>query len=847
VNGTYNYWLVALSLIVASLASYTALNLATRISSSEGRAANVWLIVGAFAMGTGIWAMHFIGMLAFSLPVPMGYSISTTLVSMAIAVAVSAFALIIVTRHTLGLRKLILGGVLMGVGICAMHYTGMAAMETSPPIQYEWRLFSASVVIAIVAAFAALWIAFTLKTDTFRYAKPASAVVMGLAITGMHYTGMAAAQFAPDTICLTGPSVDNSWMAGTIAGVTFLVLCVTLVMSVLDARHASETAEMTVSLQRANRELQQQALHDGLTGLPNRTLLEDRIEQAIEQSKRAKAAFAVLFVDLDRFKVINDSLGHSVGDEVLKRIAERLRSTVREEDTVSRLGGDEFVILLKQVMQPEDAQHVAEKIANVIATSIRVLEHEIFISPSVGVAVYPFDGTIAADLIKHADAAMYHVKKAGRNGVQRYLPEMATFYPDRVHLETDLRGALAAGELELFYQPKIDVLAGTVVGVEALIRWRSPKRGLVVPAEFIPIAEETGLIIPIGEWALHQACRQARTWRVAGLKNLTVAVNISAVQWRQSNFVDIVANALEESGLEPSCLELEITETVVMQNAAETILMLDRLDAMGVRLSIDDFGTGYSSLAYLKRFPLSSLKIDRAFINDLTTDPDDALITMAMINLSHDLKLSVVAEGVETEAQLNFLHAHGCDVLQGYYFSKPLDSRACEQFIMGFAGKVLPQASRSIRSSAVLLVDGSEQELEALEEIWRSEGFRTVKASAVENAYEILATDAIQFVVSEYHMATQNGIEFLTNVRRMYPSVIRILHAHAQDAAIFAAAINQAAVHKFLSKTWDPERTRLELREAFALMPARRQAPQRDRAKALSPITTLERYADANR
>src|SRR3990170_3631564 len=267
---------------------------------------------------------------------------------------------------------------------------------------------------------------------------------------------------------------------------------------------------------------------------------------------------------------------------------------------------------------------------------------------------------------------------------------METFYPDRVHLETDLRGALAAGELELFYQPKVDVVAGTVAGVEALIRWRSPKRGLVVPAEFNPIAEETGLIIPIGEWVLQQACRQARAWQDRGLNGLTVAVNISAVQWQQSNLVDIVANALQESGLDPSSLELELTETVVMQNAAETIVMFDRIDAMGVRLSIDDFGTGYSSLAYLKRFPLSSLKIDRAFINDLTIDADDALITKAMINLSHDLNLSVVAEGVETEAQLSFLRAHGCDVLQGYYFSKPLDASQCEQFMMGYAVKVAP-------------------------------------------------------------------------------------------------------------------------------------------------------------
>jgi diguanylate cyclase (GGDEF)-like protein len=640
---------------------------------------------------------------------------------------------------------------------------------------------------------------------------------MGLAITGMHYTGMAAAQFAPDTVCLTGPSVDNSWMAGTIAGITFLILSVTLVMSVLDARHASETAQMTISLQKANKELQHQALHDGLTKLPNRTLLEDRIEQTIEHSRRAGVVFAVLFVDLDRFKVINDSLGHLVGDEVLRVVAERLRAAVRKEDTVSRLGGDEFVLLLKHVIEAEDALAVAQKVANVVGTPIHVFEHQIFVSPSVGVSVYPFDGTTASDLIKHADAAMYHVKKAGRNGVQRYSGQMSTFQPGRIELESDLRVALAEGQLELFYQPKVHAPTGTLSGVEALLRWRSPKRGLVGPADFIPLAEETGLIIPIGEWVLREACLQARRWQDEGLEGIKVAVNISGVQWRQSDLVEVIDSALKEAGLQPSCLELELTETMVMQNAAEAIRMLDRLNAMGVSLSIDDFGTGYSSLAYLKRLPLDSLKIDRAFVNDLVADPDDALITMAMINMAHNLKLSVIAEGVETEAQLNFLRSHGCDVIQGFYFSKPLEARECARFMKTLPKKRLPAGSPS--TPALLLLDDSHTELELLGRLWEQEGFRVLKASTTQTAYAMLASEpGIEAAIADHHLREEeSGVAFLANVRRLYPGVIRILSTLSDDFSMMPSAINEAGVHKFLSKRWDQDRLRAELRDACLL------------------------------
>ena len=675
-NGSYSYWLVVGSVIVAVLASYTALDLATRITASRGRNARLWLFGGAFSMGTGIWSMHFIGMLAFSLPIPMGYDAPMTLLSMLIAIVVSGFALFLVSRENLAWQNLLLGGVLMGLGIASMHYTGMAAMQTSPPIQYDALLFIASIVIAILASLAALAIAFTLRKDSLWmvYAKYLAAVIMGLAITGMHYTGMAAAQFAPDTICLSGPSVDNSWMAGTIALVTFLVLSTTRVLSAFDARMAIRTSRMAASLQKVNAELKHMVLHDPLTMLPNRLLLEDRISQAIGACRRANSRCAVLFVDLDRFKSVNDSLGHFVGDELLRSMAERLRGAMRGEDTVSRLGGDEFVVLLRQIEQDADAATVGRKIVEIAGAPFHINGQELSVTVSVGAALFPDHGATAQMLITNADAAMYHVKKSGRNAVQVFSPSMSTFFPDRLALENDLRRALERRELELHYQPKVDVRSGTMIGMEALVRWRHPTRGLVNPVEFIPLAEETALIIPLGQWVLREACRQNKAWQDQGLRPLRIAVNISGAQLRHDGLVDHVALALRETGLEARYLEVEITESVVMQNASSTVAMLDRLSQMGVHLAVDDFGTGYSSLSYLKRFPLNTLKIDSSFVRDLLTDRNGKVIVEAIIALAHSLKLEVVAEGVEEAAQLSCLQSLGSDQYQGFLHSKPLSA-----------------------------------------------------------------------------------------------------------------------------------------------------------------------------
>jgi diguanylate cyclase len=696
-TGNYNYWLVFLSLVVAILASYTALDLASRITASKGLAARAWLLGGAFAMGAGIWSMHFVAMLAFSLPIDTVYDVGVTLMSMLIAVVVSGFALFTVTRDTLSTRNLIQGGVMMGIGISSMHYTGMAAMEVLPGVRYDGPLFAASVGVAIAASIAALWIAFTLRahTGSVVQAKLGSAVIMGLAVVGMHYTGMAAAQFAPDAICTTTGFADNSWMAATIGGITFLILCETLVLSIIDARMTSRTARWAASLREANAELQHLALHDNLTKLPNRMLLQDRIQQAVEECRRSNTHCAVLFVDLDRFKAVNDSLGHFVGDDVLRAVAERLRSAVRVEDTVSRLGGDEFVVLLRHVTQTEDATRVARKIIDAVAVPVKSGGNELRITSSVGISVFPDHGDAAQTLISHADVAMYHVKKSGRNNFLVFSAEMSASFPKRLLLENDLRKALESGDFRLHYQPKIDVASGALSGMEALVRWQDAQRGLVLPGEFVPFTEETGLIVPIGRWVLHEACRQNRYWQDRGLPRVPVAVNISGVQFQQKDFVDCVAQALSQSGLEARWLELEITESVVMHDPPEAIVMIEKLRAMGVEISIDDFGTGYSSLSYLKRFRLQKLKIDQSFIHDISCDQDDAAIVRAIIALAHSLRLRVVAEGVEREDQLQFLRALGNDEYQGYLHSKPLAAAEFERYLASLAPQPAPQMALS--------------------------------------------------------------------------------------------------------------------------------------------------------
>ncbi len=430
--------------------------------------------------------------------------------------------------------------------------------------------------------------------------------------------------------------------------------------------------DRTRGLEAANRQLRHLATHDALTGLPNRILLEDRLSQAIAHAARDGHSFAVAVFDLDRFKVVNDSFGHGAGDTLLKEVAARLQGVARSIDTVVRLGGDEFVMIIDNLAQPTDAQAVAQRALAVLHQPLRIGEQEIHTSASIGIALYPQDGSSVEALMAHADAAMYCVKQQGRNDVQFFTPGMDAATQDRGKLESDLHHALARGQFVLHYQPKVDAQSGLVRGAEALIRWLHPERGPVAPAVFIPLAEECGLIESIGNWVIREACRQARAWQDEGLTPTRVAVNLSAFQFRNGTLLATIRQALEEYRLDPAFLEVEITESALMSDPEESVSILRKLSEMGVLVSVDDFGTGYSSMSYLQRFPIDKLKIDRTFISDVTSSNDDASIVSAIVSLGHTLKLKVIAEGVETPEQLEFLQMLGCDQYQGYHYSKPM-------------------------------------------------------------------------------------------------------------------------------------------------------------------------------
>ncbi len=423
------------------------------------------------------------------------------------------------------------------------------------------------------------------------------------------------------------------------------------------------------------------AHHDPLTGLPNRLLLRDRVEQAQAQAARMQSHVALMFLDLDRFKTINDSLGHPVGDAMLKEAVGRLRSCVRESDTISRQGGDEFIILLNDVRDGEAVSRVADKIHQRMAEPFVIGEHTLIGSFSIGIALYPEDGSDFDSLLQKADTAMYHAKEAGRNGYRFFTEEMNQQVVEHLTLETQLRRAIDNREFVVHYQPQLDLSEGRIIGVEALLRWNSPESGLVSPGKFIPVAENSGLIVPIGAWVLGEVCRQARAWQDAGLPPFVVAVNLSAIQFKRLDLVNTVINALVLADLDSQWLELELTESILIQDAEVTLDTVRRLKALGVKLSVDDFGTGYSSLAYLKRFAVDKLKIDQSFVRDLVSDPDDAAIVRAIIQMAHSLKLKTIAEGVENEELANLLHVFHCDEIQGFWFAHPMPAAELESFM----------------------------------------------------------------------------------------------------------------------------------------------------------------------
>lgn len=799
----WNGYLIVLSVLMAMFGVFSALSHIENMRESSGKVAFLVMCCGAVTLGVAIWSMHFIGMLAFHLPINTAYDPPLSLLSIAPSVAGTLAAFLIVQNRKPTLSRIVFAGVVMGLGVSAMHYTGMAALKMQPPITYNPALYLMSILIGIIAAIGALLIVFggaekepiTLKKQVL------GAVVMGFALSAMHYTAIAGANFSFDSICTVESSgIDNSLLALIVTALVLVFFSASSMLSVLRrgvvleklrvahsrlTMHSKELRQVEDKLSgildsipmvvwsisplhellymnpaadviygrsvaefkadpallrsivhpddrlrvtqwlarvlahkpltlkyrivrpdgeirwledraRTARDAEGRALrldgvatdiserkasderieylanYDALTDLPNRNLLMNRLQQSLIRARRAHAKLGVLFLDIDRFKTINDSFGHPFGDSLLKEFARRLKLTVRDGDTVARLGGDEFVIILADIREPENAARLALRVLQAFALPVFADGRELHITTSIGVSVYPDDGDEPDLLLKHADVAMFRAKKEkGGNCFHCYTLEMGEKALEKVKLEHALHQALENNEFVLHYQPQLDLKTGRVISLEALIRWNHPEMGAIPPGRFIQLAEETGLIVSIGEWVLRTACAQVSAWRKEGF-DLNIAVNVSGRQLEQKNMPLMVRSILASTGLDPSCLELELTESMLMNDSEGTILILNQLKAIGIKMSIDDFGTGFSSLSYLTRFPIDIIKIDQSFIADLDKKSEAASIVLTVIALAKALALHTVAEGVETIEQLDFLHANACDAMQGYFFSRPL-------------------------------------------------------------------------------------------------------------------------------------------------------------------------------
>ena len=573
-------------------------------------------------------------------------------------------------------------------------------------------------------------------------------------------------------------------------------------------------------------QLERKSNFDDLTGLPNRNLLNDRIAGAIARSSGGKSCMAVLTINLDRFKSINDSLGHSAGDQVLRDVAQRLGEVAGRMDTLARLDGDEFVLVIES-REPDAATRQALSLLEMLAPPFRFGEREFFLTGSIGIAVTPKDGEDGATLLRNASAAMFRAKAGGGNRLNYYTPEMNARSLDRMDMENGLRRALDRSELVVYYQPQINLRTGEIIGAEALVRWQHPERGLVMPGEFIGLAEDCGLILPLGEWVLRTACAQNKAWQEAGLPPVTVAVNISARQFAAQDMAKLVAKILAETGLGAHYLELELTESTAMADADAFIKTTEQLKRQSISLSIDDFGTGFSSLSYLKRFAIDRVKIDQSFVSDIVFDPNSATIALAIISLAHSLKFSTIAEGIETEAQLNFLRQRNCDEMQGYYFSKAVEASEFEQMLRD-RRKLEFSATAPLTNRTLLLVDDEPGILSSLRRLFRREGYTILTAGSGMEGLKLLASNPVDVIISDARMPEMDGAEFLGKARAIYPDAVRMMLSGYTDLEAVTTAVNQGELFSFLTKPWDDASLIETVHDAFRHS-ERRQGKQRAR------------------
>ncbi|MDP1524090.1 MAG: EAL domain-containing protein [Methylotenera sp.] len=832
-NIFWNTSLIALSVIVAVAGSFTALAHAARMRHAQGSTSIAWMVSGGITLGMAIWSMHFVGMLAFHLPIPLSYDLPLTLLSAVPAMAAALLGFYVLRTPAVSNTRIFLAGLFMGAGISSMHYIGMAALKMSPAITYNPGIYALSIFIAIAASWIALLMMFRgeqIKLPEYvRFAL--GSLVMGLAISGMHYTSMQGVTISPGSVCMGGAvHIDSPalaiivslvsllWFGGGILAASFdqrLARHNALALSQLQHLHSTleksandaaasmlhdlsesekkmrsvvegaldcivmmdekgslvefnPAAERTFGYKReevigrnfadviipfasrkahregferfgktgqstmlgkrielnamhangrefpvelaitafdwtgsrmmvgflrditerkkAEFEINNLAFYDPLTKLPNRRLLRERLESMLDMEVAYKTYSAILFIDLDNFKTLNDTRGHDIGDLLLMEVAERLKSCVRSEDTVARLGGDEFVVILEYLSGDIEqatiqAEVVGEKVRKVLGQPYLIQDFDHYSTPSIGISMFHSQEMTVDELLKRADTAMYQAKQAGRNTLRFFDPAMQAELEARAALEDDLRFALESGQLKLLLQMQVNEL-NQIIGAEALIRWEHPEQGLIYPSQFVPFAEESLLILPIGQWVLETACAQLMEWQNNPVtQDLSLAINVSARQFRQANFVEQIQSTLAKFDISPHKLKLELTESLVFDNIADSIRKMRELRAIGINFAMDDFGTGYASLIYLKSLPLSQIKIDRSFVRDIAVDRDDEIIVQTIISMAHNLGLEVIAEGVETVAQLEFLRKSGCKAFQGHLFSKPVSQAEFNKLI----------------------------------------------------------------------------------------------------------------------------------------------------------------------